>query len=107
MKARNDNRSRKSWSGRVAQNIFRGLLLALVAVAVSGMASAQSKTEEIASFNLFPNPTTPAAITPPAGTYLIKTTFIQRLNSSETTVANCTVLPVRRAERPSTARTAP
>ena len=34
-------------------------------------------------------------------------TFTHFLNSGDTTVANCTVRPVRRAERPSDARTAP
>jgi hypothetical protein len=62
-----DNRSGRIWLGRAAQNIVRGLLVTLVALAVSGVASAQDKKEEISTSNLLPSPTTPAAITPPEG----------------------------------------
>jgi hypothetical protein len=42
----NNNRSGKSWHGRAARNIVRGLLVALVALAVTGIASAQGITDE-------------------------------------------------------------
>jgi hypothetical protein len=58
----NNDCSKRPWGGRATQSVLRGSLAAL---AVSGMASAQEKAqhkkEEIA------NPTTPAAITSPAG----------------------------------------
>jgi hypothetical protein len=61
----NTNCGKRRWGGRVTQNIIRGSVAALAVLAVSGIASAeekaQSKNEEITS------PTTPAAITPPAG----------------------------------------
>ena len=43
--------------GTAAQSIVRGLLVTLTAMAVSGVASAQDKKDEI-SFNLLPNPQT-------------------------------------------------
>jgi hypothetical protein len=46
---------KKSWGSKTTQNIFRGLLAALALLAVSGIASAQDKKDEI-SFNLEPNP---------------------------------------------------
>ena len=57
---------------RTFQNFTRGLLVALAALAVCGMASAQDKQDkkEEFTFILFPNPTTPPAITPPAGNAL-------------------------------------
>ncbi|MGB7846318.1 MAG: DUF3455 domain-containing protein [Candidatus Acidiferrum sp.] len=64
------NRSGKSWFGSATQNIVRALLLAFAVLVVSGVASAQDNNNEIASFNLIPNPTTPTAITPPAGNVL-------------------------------------
>jgi hypothetical protein len=61
----NTNCGKRRWGGRVTQNMIRGSVAALAALAVSGIASAEEKTqgknEEITS------PTTPAAITPPAG----------------------------------------
>jgi hypothetical protein len=45
----------KSWGATSAQNIIRGFLVAAVALAVSGPASAQTKKDRI-SFNLVPNP---------------------------------------------------
>jgi len=65
----NNNCSEKFWGGRAARSITRGLLVALAALAVSGIASAQDKQDkkDEITFNLLPNPTTPAAITPPAG----------------------------------------
>jgi hypothetical protein len=66
----NNNCSKKFWAGRTAHSIIRRGLLAAVAVAASGIASAQDnaqdKKDEI-SFTLLPNPATPPAITPPAG----------------------------------------
>jgi hypothetical protein len=46
---------------RTFQNFTRGLLVALAALAVCGMASAQDKQDkkEEFTFSLFPNPTTP------------------------------------------------
>jgi len=70
----NNNLSKQLLGCRIGQNITRGLLVALAALAVSSIASAQDnrdkdKKEEF-TFNLFPNPTTPTAITPPAGNVL-------------------------------------
>jgi len=59
----NDNRNGKSWFGRAAQYVVRGLLVAVAALAVSGFASAQDKKNE----TLLSNPTTPTDITPPEG----------------------------------------
>lgn len=42
----NNNRSKKFLGGKAAQSIIRGLLVALVALAVSGMATAQSNTND-------------------------------------------------------------
>jgi hypothetical protein len=50
-----NNCSRKFWGGRAAYSITRGLLAALAVLAVSGIASAQDKKDEI-TFNLLPNP---------------------------------------------------
>jgi hypothetical protein len=69
-KAVNNNCGKKFWGGGPARSIISGLLVAAAALAVTGIASAQDKTNEIASFNLLPNPTTPPAITPPAGNVL-------------------------------------
>ena len=61
----NNNCGKRRWGGRATQSILRGAVAALAALAVSGIAfaqeRAQDKKEEIT------NPTTPAAITPPAG----------------------------------------
>src|SRR5713101_8724955 len=61
----NNNCSKRRWRTRATRSIIRGLLAALVILAVSGVISGQEKPqdkkEEITS------PTTPAAITPPAG----------------------------------------
>ncbi len=65
-----NNCSKKLWGGRAAHSIIRAGFLAAVALAASGIASAQDqaqdKKDEI-TFSLSPNPATPAAITPPAG----------------------------------------
>jgi hypothetical protein len=66
--------SKKFWGGRTAQSIFRGGLLAALAVATSGIASAQDtaqdtthdKKDEVA-FGLLRSPATPDAIKPPEG----------------------------------------
>ena len=63
----NNNRSRNLWYARAAQNIARGFVVALAALAVSGIASAQDRNEEFTSFNLSSNLSTPTAITPPEG----------------------------------------
>jgi hypothetical protein len=68
----NNQGSKKFLGGRAAHSITRGLLAVAAVLAVSGMACAQDKqdkNEEI-TFNLLPNPTTPAAITPPTGNVL-------------------------------------
>ena len=61
----NNSCGKRRWGGRATQSILRGAVAALAALAVSGIAfaqeRAQDKKEEIT------NPTTPAAITPPAG----------------------------------------
>jgi len=44
--------SSRFWFGRTAHNIFRGLLVALAAVAVASITSAQDKKDEV-SFDLF------------------------------------------------------
>jgi hypothetical protein len=62
----NDNPSRKLWFSRTARTIAGGLLVALAAVAVSGIASAQNNMNET-TLNVLQNPTTPANITPPEG----------------------------------------
>jgi uncharacterized protein DUF3455 len=66
----NRNCSKKFWVSRTADNIIGGGLLAAIAVAVAGIASAQDtaqdKKDEM-TFSLSPNPATPATITPPAG----------------------------------------
>jgi len=51
----NNNRSKKFWGGRAARSITCGLLAAFAVLAVSGIASAQDKKDEI-TFNLLPNP---------------------------------------------------
>jgi hypothetical protein len=51
----NNNRSKKFLGVRFVQSIIRGLLAALVVLAVSGITSAQDKKDEI-TFNLLPNP---------------------------------------------------
>lgn len=65
----NNNCSKKSWGGKSARSIISGLLVAAAALAVTGVASAQDNKDQI-TFNLLPNPTTPTAITPPAGNVL-------------------------------------
>lgn len=64
-----NNCSNKFRYGRTAHRIVRGGLLAAVAVAASGIASAQDTQDkkDDMTFSLSPNPATPAAITPPAG----------------------------------------
>jgi hypothetical protein len=66
----NDNCSKKSCGGGTAQSIIRGGLLAALAVAVSGLASAQDmaqdKKDEI-TFSLLSSPATPETIKPPEG----------------------------------------
>src|SRR5215471_6692602 len=54
-KAVNNNCSKKLWTCRAAHNLMRSLLAALSVLAVSGVANAQEKKDEI-SFNLLPNP---------------------------------------------------
>jgi hypothetical protein len=49
----NNNRSGKFWYGAAVRNIVRGLLVALAALAVSGIASAQDKTD-VMTFNREP-----------------------------------------------------
>jgi hypothetical protein len=51
----NNNCGKKFWGGKTAHSIIRGLLAALAMLAVSGIASAQDKKDEI-TFNLLPNP---------------------------------------------------
>ena len=54
-----DNRKMQYAGGRTLQNFTRGLLVALAALAVCGMASAQDKQdkkEEFTFSSLFPNP---------------------------------------------------
>jgi hypothetical protein len=53
----NDNRTRNTWLEKAARNITGGLLLAILALALSGVATAQNKTDEI-TFDLAPNPDT-------------------------------------------------
>jgi len=65
----NNNCSKKFWGGKSARSITSGLLVAAAALAVTGVASAQDNKDQI-TFNLLPNPTTPTAITPPAGNVL-------------------------------------
>ena len=50
----NNNCDEKFWGGRAANRMVRRLLVALAMLAVSGIASAQDKKDEI-SFNLLPN----------------------------------------------------
>lgn len=56
----------KFWRLTAARNIIRGVLAALTALAVSGIASAQVKNEEV-NFSSISSPVTPTAITPPVG----------------------------------------
>jgi hypothetical protein len=51
----NNNCSKKFWGGKAAHKITRGLLAAFAVIAVSGLASAQDRKDEI-TFNLLPNP---------------------------------------------------
>ena len=62
----NDNRSGKFWFGGATQNIVRGLLVTLAALAVPGIASAQNNKNETTS-NVLQSPTTPTNITPREG----------------------------------------
>lgn len=71
----NNHCSKKFLGRRATQSIIRGLLLALAALAISGVASAQEKEDQQdkkdeINFELLPDPTTPPAITPPAGSHL-------------------------------------
>lgn len=67
----NNNRGKKFWGGRAAYSISRGLLAALAVLSLSGIISAQEKDgqdkKDVLTFSALPPPTTPAAITPPAG----------------------------------------
>ena len=67
-----DNCSRKFWCARAAENIARGILVAFVALAISGIASAQGKQDNKDEFalELLSNVSTPTAITPPVGNHL-------------------------------------
>ena len=69
----NNNGSKKFLGGIAAQSIVRGLLAAFAALAVSGIASAQDKKDDI-TFDLLPNLTTSPTITPLAGNSLFLTT---------------------------------
>jgi hypothetical protein len=62
----NDNRSRPFWFSRTAQTIAGGVLVALAALVVSSIGSAQSTKNET-SFNAIQSPATPTDITPPEG----------------------------------------
>jgi hypothetical protein len=66
----NNNCIKQFPGGRTVRNIIGGLLVAAAALAVTSIASAQDNKNEIASFNLIPDPTTPTAITPPVGNVL-------------------------------------
>ena len=61
----NNNCSKKRWGGSATQIIVRGSLAALAMLGVSGMASAQESAQD--NQGKITSPTTPAAITPPAG----------------------------------------
>ena len=66
-----NNCSKKFWHGRTLDRIVRGGLLALVAVAASGIASAQDADQDKKgemTFSLPPNATTPGAFPLPPGT---------------------------------------
>ena len=66
----NNNCSKKLWYGRTIHRIVRGGLLAAVAMAACGIASAQDDTQDRKddmTISLSPSPVTPAALTPPAG----------------------------------------
>src|SRR5438270_9885750 len=66
----NKNCSKTSWGGRAARNIIRSGLVATVALAASGIASAQDmpqdKKDEF-TFSLLPTSTTPDTLPPPQG----------------------------------------
>jgi hypothetical protein len=72
----NNNGSKKFLAGRAAQSIIRGVLVAIAALAVSGIASAQDKQDkkDEITFDLLPNLTTSSTITPEAGNVLFLTT---------------------------------
>jgi hypothetical protein len=61
----NNNYGKRRWGGRTTQSIIRGSMAALAALAVSSIASAQAKAQD--KKDEITSPTTPAAITPPAG----------------------------------------
>jgi hypothetical protein len=61
----NINCGKKRSGGGATQSILRGSVAALAALAISGIASAQEKAQD--KKGEITNPTTPAAITPPAG----------------------------------------
>ena len=61
----NNNCSKKRWGGSAIQTIVRGSLAALAMLGVSGMASAQERAQD--NQGKITSPTTPAAISPPAG----------------------------------------
>jgi len=65
----NNKCTKKFWSGAAAL-IIRGSLATLAVLAISGMVYAQEKAQdnkEQIHFSSIPSPTTPEAITPPAG----------------------------------------
>ena len=68
----NNNRKMQYAGSKTFQNFTRGLLVALAALVVCGMASAQDKKDkkDKFTFELLPNVTTPTAITPPVGNQL-------------------------------------
>jgi hypothetical protein len=62
----NNNCTKHSASGMAAHYIVRGGLLVAMALAASGITSAQDKKDDVPSSPVT-NPTTPAILTPPAG----------------------------------------
>ncbi len=65
----NNKCTKEFWSGAAAL-IIRGSLATLAVLAISGMVYAQEKAQdnkEQIHFSSIPSPTTPEAITPPAG----------------------------------------
>jgi hypothetical protein len=66
----NNHCSKKSWAGTTAHSIIGLGLTAAVALVGSGIAYAQDTAQDQEAdltFNLVPNPATPATVTPPAG----------------------------------------
>jgi hypothetical protein len=62
----NINCNKEFWAGGAARRIGHGLLAAVTMLAISGVASAQNKSEEFAVSQI-QSPTTPALITPAEG----------------------------------------